>query len=196
MASRLATADDLDGVTETITLAFMQDPVWSWAFPQEHLREQQYLAWWRLFAAAAATNGSLWIAEEASAAAIWVSPGASEMLPDDEARVEPLLRQLLGSRQAALVAELNGRFDEHHPSESFHYLSLLGTHPDQRGHGLGMGLLADRLTELDALGEPSLLESTNPVNHERYARLGYRRIDEWRAPDGGPPVAVMWRDPS
>jgi hypothetical protein len=31
---RVATRDDLDGVTETLTAAFESDPLWSWAFPE------------------------------------------------------------------------------------------------------------------------------------------------------------------
>ena len=32
---RRATIEDLDGLTETLTAAFANDPVWSWAFPDQ-----------------------------------------------------------------------------------------------------------------------------------------------------------------
>jgi hypothetical protein len=57
-----------------------------------------------------------------------------------------------------------------------------------------MGLLARSLEDKDAEGVPSYLESTNPLNNERYARLGYRQIGEFTTPDGAHPVATMWRD--
>ncbi|CAN5632767.1 GNAT family N-acetyltransferase [soil metagenome] len=197
MASQLATTEDAESVVETITLAFHDDPVWSWAFPDPGRREQQYRVWWAMFVAGSTANQALWIADSAaSAAAVWVPPGEDELLVADRERLGPVLEDLLGGQQAERVLELNQRFEDHHPADRpFHYLSLLGTHPAHRGRGLGMDLLADRLEQLDSLQEPSLLESTNPVNHERYERLGYEHIDQWNAPDSGPPVAVMWREP-
>ncbi len=197
MEGRHATTDDIDAVLATITRAFFDDPVWSWAFPDASRRGGQYAVWWRMFISASTAQQAAWVVDpDAAAAAIWVSPGGDEIAASDEPLVEPFLREALGVEQAKVVLELNERFEAHHPDERFHYLSLLGTHPDHRGRGLGIGLLSQRLAELDRLGEPALLESTNPVNHERYIRLGFRHIDEWRAPADGPPVAVMWRDPA
>lgn len=195
MEGRPAASSDVETVVTTITLAFHDDPVWSWAFPDPARRGGQYREWWRMFVAASTAQGATWVTDPAArAAAVWVPPGGEEISAEDEPRMEPFLREELGDAQAELVLELNDGFEAHHPDEPFHYLSLLATHPASRGRGLGMALLAQRLAELDALGEPALLESTNPANHERYARLGFRRIDEWHAPGGGPPVAVMWRD--
>jgi hypothetical protein len=56
MAVRVASSDaDLDAVTETISLAFHEDPTWSWAFPDESRRQAQYAVFWRLLVAGAAT---------------------------------------------------------------------------------------------------------------------------------------------
>ena len=88
------------------------------------------------------------------------------------------------------------RFEENHPREEPHYyLSLLGTHPDHRGQGKGMRLLAANLAEIDAEGMPAYLESSNRANDHRYERLGFVQIGEFAAPGGQPTVACMWRDP-
>lgn len=196
MRSQPATKTEASAVVETLTLAFMDDPVWSWAFPDADLRAEQYRAWWSMFVVASIAQDSVWISDRAGgAAAVWVPPGGYDLLPEDAARVGPLLIGFVGDQQAGLILELNRSFEAHHPDEPFHYLSLLGTHPDRRGRGLGMGLVERHLAELDELGEPSLLESSNPANHGRYERLGYSLLDEWNAPSGGPPIAVMWRDP-
>lgn len=195
MSAQVATTEDAAAVVETITLAFFDDPVWSWAFPDDARRAEHYRAWWALGVASSIAQGAVWISDrDAAATAVWVPPGGRELLAEDEPRVEPMLREQLGDAQAERTLELINRFEDHHPDQPFHYLSLLATHPDHRGRGLGIGLLSQRLAELDALGEPSLLESSNPVNDARYARLGYEQIDAW-APPGGPPIAVMWRDP-
>ena len=54
------------------------------------------------------------------------------------------------------------------------YLSLLGTHPDHRGHGFGMRLLAENLKVVDTERTPAFLESTNPINHDHGAIAAVR----------------------
>ena len=73
-------------------------------------------------------------------------------------------------------------------------LSILGTHPDHRGHGIGMALVADTLERIDQEHAAAYLESSNPANDARYESVGFVRIGEFAAP-GGPSVATMWRDP-
>ncbi len=58
-----------------------------------------------------------------------------------------------------------------------------------------MGLLAANLAQIDALGLPAYLESSNPANDARYERLGFVRVGEFSAPRGGPTVGCMWREP-
>jgi GNAT superfamily N-acetyltransferase len=94
------------------------------------------------------------------------------------------------------VLTLLDRFDSNHPRHTPHYyLSLLGTHPDHRGHGKGMGLLSANLADIDARGMPTYLESSNRANDHRYERLGFVQVGEFAAPAGGPTVGCMWRDP-
>jgi hypothetical protein len=49
----LATRADLLAVTGTISLAFHDDPTWSWAFPDPLRRQQQYAVFWRFINAGA-----------------------------------------------------------------------------------------------------------------------------------------------
>ena len=74
-----------------------------------------------------------------------------------------------------------------------YYLSLLGTHPDHRGQGIGMALLAQNLAVIDAEHAAAYLESSNPVNNERYASVGFEPIGQFAHPGDGPAVTTMWR---
>lgn len=88
------------------------------------------------------------------------------------------------------------RFEAAHPEGPAHYyLSLRGTHPDQRGKGIGMALLTESLGRIDAEGMPSYLESSNSANDPRYEALGFARVGEFERPDQGATVSIMWRDP-
>jgi GNAT superfamily N-acetyltransferase len=187
---RRATPADLDGMTETLSAAFEHDPLWRWAFSDP----ADLAAWWRFLIASALRYPWVWISRDYAAVAVWIPPGGTELTEAEEARIEPMLEDMIGDR-AADVIELVERFEASHPQDRPHYyLSLLGVHPDHRGKGLGMSLLAENLKLLDEECLPSYLESSNPANNERYERLGYRKVGEFTTPDGERTVSTMWRD--
>ena len=185
---------DADRVTELFALAFYDDPTWSWAFPDPEQRMDQHRVVWGLFLHSALPYGWVWMTDDGGAASLWIPPGEPELSEADEARLEPLIRDLAGSRADDVLA-LFERFDANHPRREPHfYLSLLGTHPDHRGRGQGMGLLAANLAMIDDLRLPAYLESSNRANDRRYARLGFVEIGEFAVPGNGPTVGCMWRD--
>jgi GNAT superfamily N-acetyltransferase len=187
---RLATERDLDGANATLVSAFEADPLWSWAFPREGLADL-----WRLLVSSALRYRWVWVADDYAAASVWIPPGGVELTAEEEASLGPMLEGLVGSR-AAEVLELFERLSATHPEEPPHYyLSLLGTHPDHRGKGLGMALLADNLVKIDSEGMPAYLESSNPKNDPRYERLGFVRVGEFERPDGRLTCSTMWREP-
>lgn len=192
--ARLATRAEIPTAVDALARAFYADPVWSWAFPDSERRLEQHRVVWGLVAAAALAYRSAWLTGNCAAVALWIPPGKPELLSEDEARLEGLLVELLGGG-AARVLETFERFDAAHPEgEPHYYLSLLGTDPDHRGGGLGMGLLATTLKQIDAEGVPAFLESSNPVNTPRYERLGFAVCGEFSLSEGGPSVTQMWRD--
>src|SRR5262245_5865249 len=177
--TRRVTEADAEQVTDLFAHAFNQDPTWSWAFPDPDARFEQHLAWWGLYMSSAVPYGWVWMTDDGGAASLWIPPGKPELSDEDEAEVEPLLRRYLGAH-ADDVMTLIDRFGSNHPTEEPHfYLSLLGTHPDHRGGGKGMGLLAANLAQIDELGMPAYLESSNRANDHRYERLGFRQIGEF-----------------
>ncbi|HWA54117.1 MAG TPA: GNAT family N-acetyltransferase [Solirubrobacterales bacterium] len=193
--ARVATRAELPAAIETLARAFYADPVWSWAFPDAERRLEQHRVVWGLVAEAALGYESAWLTGESAAVALWIPPGEPELRPADEERLEGLLAELLGDG-AARVLETFERFEAAHPERELHYyLSLLGTNPDHRGRGVGMGLLAATLARIDAEGAPAFLESSNPVNTPRYERLGFSVCGEFELPEDGPTVTQMWREP-
>ena len=188
-------AGDADRVAELFALAFYDDPTWSWAFPDPEQRMDQHRLLWGLFLHSAIPYGSVWMTDDGGAASLWIPPGQAELGEADERRIEPLVRDLIDSHADDVLALLE-RFDASHPRHVPHfYLSLLGTHPDHRGQGKGMGLLAENLARIDELRLPAYLESSNRANDRRYERLGFVQIGEFSAPGNGPTVGCMWRDP-
>jgi len=190
ISTRVADGSDLPGVSEMLGAAFREDPLWSWTFSDP----ERLTVWWRFLIESALRYRFVFVTGDYAAASVWIPPGGSELTEREQERVEPLLQELAGERAPA-VMELLERFDDGHPRDRPHYyLSLLGTHPEHRGRGLGMALLAENLASIDEQGMPAYLESSNPENIPRYERLGFERIGEFSTPDGRHTVAAMWRE--
>jgi ribosomal protein S18 acetylase RimI-like enzyme len=192
---RSASPDELPALTETISLAFNDDPTWSWAFPDPGLRQQHMRVFWSFMIEGALRYPWVRCTDGYAAVAVWIPPGGTELTEENEARVGPLLESLVGARTDD-VLELLARFDAAHPHEEPHYyLSLLGTHPDRRGQGIGMRLLAENLARIDEEHMPCYLESSNPANNHRYERLGFAAVGEFHPPGREAfPLTTMWRD--
>ncbi len=196
--ARVATEADLDAIGETLGRAFEGDPPWGWCFDGEP-RERKIAglgAVFRFFAAAALEHGWVRIANDGAAAALWIPPGVAEMSAADEERFPGVVAAACSPTATARVMTLMEAFEANHPHGAPHfYLSLLGTHPDHAGHGIGMALVEANLAEIDATGHPSYLESTNPVNNARYERAGFRAQREVTLVNGIS-ATQMWRPPS
>ncbi len=196
MKARVAVPEDTNNIVRTLAEAFFHDPVWGWAFDDPTHRRAQHEAWFRLLVRSALPFQWVWTTPGYEAASVWVPPGCPELNEADEAQLGPLLEESLGGR-AKLVQEVFDRFEAAHPrTQDHYYLSLLGTHTEHRGSGIGMSLLADNLARLDAARMPSYLESTNPANLRRYESVGFAVCGSFDLPDGGPTVTTMWREPS
>ncbi len=193
-APRIATPAEADVVVSLLVSAFHDDPVWRWAFPDPALRAEQHRRLWGLFVAGALRYPWVWLTPGDTATALWIPPHGTEFSTEQEAALEPLLQELLGTG-ADRVLQVFELFDEAHPHDVPHYfLDLLGTHVDHRGQGLGLGLLAHTLARIDEEGMPAYLEASNPGNVSLYRRYGFSPIGSFRVPDDGPQVVTMWRE--
>jgi GNAT superfamily N-acetyltransferase len=196
MAARVATEADYEAVVATFTAAFDDDPLWAWMFPDPRKRPGQQARMFGFYVESSLPNGSVLIADDrASAAIVYTPPGEAELSEEIEAKVEPFLKDALGPQAPARLETLE-RFEAAIPDgPPFYYVSFLGTHPDSRGRGLGMGLLAEVVAKADRDGKPTYLESSNPANNVRYERLGFEPGTDFTTPDQQHVVTTMWRDP-
>jgi GNAT superfamily N-acetyltransferase len=134
-----------------------------------------------------------WLTGGGEATTLWIPPGGTDMTPEQDERLAGLVAEYFGPAADDLM-ELLDRFDAAHPRDEPHYfLTLFGTHPDHRGQGIGMRLLAQNLELIDAEHMPAYLESSNPANNRRYASVGFEPHGKFSYPGGGPVVTTMWR---
>ncbi|MFG2891836.1 GNAT family N-acetyltransferase [Streptomyces sp. NPDC048248] len=193
VSARIAGPADVDAVVETLTTAFFDDPLWGPAFPDPGRRARQAAVMWRLFVSSALRYPWTLVTRNAESAAVWIPPGGSELTSEEE---EDGMKGLLTGSASPEVAEgvlrICDQFAAARPSEPHFCLTLLGTHDAHRGKGLGMGLLAESLARIDALGAPAYLESSNPANLARYERAGFAAHGRITVATGHV-VTTMWR---
>ena len=193
---RIATLDDLPALTDVMTSAFIADPVWGpYSFPDDVRREQDSSVFWEQGLRAAMRFPWTLVTPGCEAAAVWIPPGEPEMSPQEERDLVALTERMLGAAQTRVVFDVFRRLEDAHPEQPHYYLSLLGTHDDHRGRGLGMALLASTLEAVDAEGMPAYLESTNPANDARYMRVGFHPVGSVEL-ETGHRITTMWRDPA
>ena len=194
--SRAASEEELDAVTDILTTAFAEDPVWGgWAFPDRERAAENRRKWVRFYVKGALRYPWVRVTEHDEAAALWIPPGGTDLSKEDEEREVSLFKEWFGEH-AGVHLEALELFHAAHPREVPHYyLGLLGTRVDHRGKGWGMALLKENLALIDAERMPAYLESTNPVNLPKYEQLGFAKVGEFTFSGGGPTVETMWRDP-
>ena len=193
LPARVAGAADLETVTTIIGLSFAEDPVWGPAFGGASDQAAR-LAIWRTYLEAAIRFPWTWLSAGDEAASIWFPAGEEEMTTDQWDGFVAIMRRHLGDDGAQRVVALFGRFEAAHPRlEPHYYLSLLGTHPNHRGAGHGMRLLADNLERIDAEGMPAYLESTNQANSARYGSVGFEVVGSFEGYLPGTAITTMWR---
>jgi GNAT superfamily N-acetyltransferase len=194
MGSRPIDASEVDRVVATIAVAFATDPVWGPALSRRDERTDHHEPYWRLFVEGAMRFGTVRTTDDGGAFSIWLPPGQAELSDEGAAELAALLRRTLEPPDVEAIEALYQRFDASRAGRPAHaYLSLLATHPEHRGRGVGQRLLADDLELWDAERMPAYLESTNPANDHRYARAGFHADGEFQAVRDDAWISAMWR---
>jgi GNAT superfamily N-acetyltransferase len=192
---RRATPADVPALARMLARAFLDDPVATWAWRPDHLREKAFERFQLVRLRQLLADDEVWTTADLSAAALWAPPRRWRITWRDTAQfgrafVHPRLLARL-----PLVAYGWHRLELEHPLRPAHwYLAVLGTEPAAQGRGLGSAVLGPVLEQCDRDGVGAYLESSKERNIDFYARHGFRVTDELRVLRG-PPMWGMWRDP-
>lgn len=182
-AIALAGAMDRDTILTTLALAFHNDPVFSWLFPNEAERLARMK---RLFAVNWSIDfpgAMIAIAPGGSAASFWRGPGtAVPSLAVTLRNLFPYLGALGFGLPRAL--RVNAAIEAHQPSTPFWYVHFVGVRPDQQGHGWGGSMMRYGLAHTG--DTPVYLETARIENVTFYETLGFRVTQEWDVPGNGP----------
>lgn len=194
---RPATMADLDTVAATLADAFDDDPWINWIVRQDHQRQDAIGRMFRFLAANTfIPQGHTYLLGDGQGAAMWAPPGGPiDVNTGVMLRSFPDTFRMTGWRRFLPMLRTASLMSKHHPKTPHWYLMAIGARQGQQGQGLGSRLMEEITAVCDRNGVPAYLENSKERNLPFYERHGFRVQREIRAPGGGPPGWLMWRDP-
>ncbi len=179
---RQATESDLDAVVGTVAAAFVGDPAWDYMCGPDN--DVAARAFARLLFLGRAPKGTVWIADEGAAVAMW-----DRVDGESRSDLSHLWRDFVAVAGQGIVDRVEA-YDEAiktlKPSAPYWYLGVLATHPDHQGRGLATAVLQPGLASADAEGWDAWLETSKPGNKAFYAGRGFTEVHPVEIPDGPP----------
>ncbi|HEY4331790.1 MAG TPA: GNAT family N-acetyltransferase [Ilumatobacteraceae bacterium] len=181
---RKATSADLPRLCKTANLAFANDPVMRWMYPDDGeyfadggiIMRPLFRRW--------LVHETTFSTDDCVSLGAFVPPGRPEVTVEPEGPPPSFSPELL-AKFAAIGACMN----EHTPAEPHWYLNMLATHPDWQRQGLGASVMAPTLEVCARDGVALYLETETIENVAYYSHLGFEVRSEWDLPLDGP---HMW----
>jgi ribosomal protein S18 acetylase RimI-like enzyme len=188
-----ATPGQIPRIVETAARSLADEAMLRWSFGDE-LFEERIRLHFTHYDGENVRRGWVRIVEEGAGIAVWIPPDAREeheaIGPSPPGQESVILRD-----HAVRHASFWGWIGEHEPDEPLLYLSHIGVDPDRQGRGLGTELMRDGLARADEQVVPTWLETSRADNAAYYQRFGFRTVADEDAPDGGPHIWFMLREP-
>jgi ribosomal protein S18 acetylase RimI-like enzyme len=190
---RKASAEDEPRIAGTLARAFFDDPVFRWVCPDDERRDALLPGFFALFTQTMGRHGEIYVAGDGACAALWAPPGRPAVREEDADEFGRRMEEMSGVDAERMFA-VSTLLDAHHPPGSYWFLQFVGVEPARQGRGVGSALLAPMLERCDREGARAYLDATSLDNKRLYERHGFRGGGE-HAPEGGPPLWPMWREP-
>ena len=192
---RRATAADLPTMARVLGRAFADDPMVRWYLVSVDNLVPRMQAHFEAADAPFTDAGWMWTTAGGLGAMCLMPPATTEaervlingdfpdigrFTPDDGARYNRFW----------------GWIAEQAPDEPHWLLDQLAVEPAAHGRGIGAALLLHATGLAQAAGQPIVLETGVPSNVALYERFGFRVALAADAPDGGPRIWFMRREPA
>ena len=194
-AIRKATPDDVPRLADALARAFDGDPPMRWFLSDAATRVERAR---RLFEVMLRrvhlTRDYCYTTQDVVGGALWVPPGTWRLGVVDQMVLLPGMLRVFGRGLARAQRGL-AVMESGHPTTPHYYLDSLGVEPEWQGRGVGSALMQPVLQRCDTEQLPAYLNAGSPGSRDLYLRHGFEVTEEFRLPEGGPPLWRMWREP-
>lgn len=187
---RTATDEDRQAVIDVITLAFSTDPMARWAYPDPAIYLAAMPETIEAFGGGGFAHGTVHLADDGAAAAMWLPPG----IESDSERLAALSEQHTPPERLPEMMQVFERMSIYHPQEPCWFLPLIGVDPVRQGCGYGSALLRHAVERCDRDNVAAYLESSNPRNIPLYERHGFKSLGKIQV-GSSPTLVPMLRRP-
>ena len=191
---RRVAPDDVPPLAGVLARAFAGDPMMTWPLITVDDLPARARAVFELTDTAFAREGWMWSAADGLGAMTLLPPGSGAREQELADAAAPALNALTpdgGARYDAFWAWIWSRM----PREPHWLLDQLGVEPAAQGRGIGGALIRHAIATAEADGLPLVLETGREANLALYRHHGLEVFDEGDAPDGGPRIWFLRRDP-
>lgn len=199
MPARHALRRDEPALERSLARAFRDDPMITWLVgdvPDGAREDVIVSAFMRPALQAAVRRGHTYTLDGGefglAGGALWAPPDHGIFDEASGAALAAALAEQAGDAAVGRLVTLAETVRALHPEGAHFYLFILGA--AEQGRGVGAELLRPVLQRCDADGLPAYLESSSARNVPFYRRQGFEVVWE-QAPDGGPVLRGMWREP-
>jgi GNAT superfamily N-acetyltransferase len=191
---RHAAVSEIPVLAGVLARAFAADPMVRWPMVSDDELPGRIRTMFEIVDSAYADEGWIYTAAEGL--------GVMSLMPPASAQRERELADVTAPALAALTPDLGERYERFWawigsmlPPEPHWLLDQVAVEPAAQGRGIGGAMLRFAIERAERDGLPVCLETGAPANVPLYERFGFRVTREAAAPDGGPHVWFMRRNP-
>jgi GNAT superfamily N-acetyltransferase len=192
---RKAGPERVDDLAVVMGRALAVEPMIAWPFlGSDEPDVERATALLRLLLEVYVAAEVIWEDSDGHGCAAWIPPGQIEIFESMDAATRGPVAELTddgGIRYDAFWDWLGS----HLPDEPCWFLDMVGVDPAHQGRGIGRALIQHGLDGVGHAPAPAFLETGTPSNVGYYERLGFRVVADEDAPNGGPHVWFMRREP-
>ncbi len=185
-----ATPDRLSVLASVFGRAFLTEPMLVWPLGVEGDLEERLIRAFEDFLESLIPLGMVWEAGRGMGASVWIAPDQADAWEEAQAKVRPHAPSGEGERRYDALWEW---VESKIPDEPLWHFDALAVDPTLQGRGIGSALIEFGLAQVGEAGV--FLETGTARNVPLYQRFGFRVVEDADAPDGGPHVWFMRRDP-
>ncbi len=182
----------IKAASESLSKAFMNDPLQIYVFPDEEVRRQKSPAHFEGILRYGHMFGEVYATQNLEGAVVWLPPGNTDITPEKaEKGGLDNLPPLLGEAATARFFSVMNFLDPFHKSdvtELHWYTMVIGVVPDFCGLGYGRALMLHIMEKAQKDHTNIYLETVQPSNIHFYTKLGFKVLRELTHPGSKLPL--------